>query len=129
MKLVYYCYDDPKEFTRVMEQVKHLGQIVSETCPENKNDEFICLKHNGLTYRFDRYNPELIALVEYIILLDPCRDNPGITYSGPLHIYTIDDRFRDKKYYRIKKYRKFEIVEVLYEAICDDLYYGRYVKP
>lgn len=127
MKLVIHSnqYCSLNEFDRIMELVKSTGQIVSEIT----NDiDYIFIEYKRLIYKFNRYDDNFINKVEQAIETNPYNYTVVNKYLGHLHICEIDDRFTDKKYYKIdNRIRYDERLEIFNNLIIDDLYYKNYV--
>jgi hypothetical protein len=129
MKLVIYYYRDKKEYERVMEVVKCVGIIVNNNDINQdyiKNDiDNIYINYKNILYKFNRYDTLFINKVEEAIQKNPYSHCPGINYEGHLHIFNIDDRFTNKKYYTITKNQKNDHIDINTNLIIDDLYYNR----
>ncbi len=84
----------------------------------NKDIDNIYIWYDNDLYVFNRYNSDFIAAVEQAIA-----SSPYLQYEGPLHVFTKDPRFTDKKYYEITRYEgRTERLIVNKDLIINDLY-------
>ncbi len=130
MKLVYQFrfYLDKDAFIKIMEIVKCAGEVVKENVNNDSND-YIYIEYQGDLYKFNRYDKCFITKVEEARELNPYKNFPSDGDWGHLHIFEIDDRFSNKKYYKIKTIKKYqEQIEILHEQIIQDLYDGSLLK-
>jgi hypothetical protein len=120
MKAVLYHHRGKEEFLRVFDMVKHLSTIVEYDITKADIDEdsdHIYIVFKSIVYKFNRFDNQLISIVEEAI-----NTSPYPQYEGPLTIINIDNRFTNKKYYTINKRPKFECFQVNKDAIIEDLY-------
>ncbi len=126
MKAVIYSIlfkDDFKDdFERVLNMVLEFGIILEKNLyismkTMNEDPDYIYIRYKKNQYKFYRYNPKFIEVVEKAI-----KESPFIQYKGPLHIVNIDDRFTNKKYYKITREHDCEILTINKDAIINDLY-------
>jgi hypothetical protein len=124
MKIVYQFsfHLNKNDFKQIMEIVKSVGKIVNSFIKNNDDNNFIYINYNNQIYEFNRYDKNFIQKVEESQELNPnkhCYDGEW----GCFHIFEIDNRFSNKKYYSIKKTGKDqEYIEILKDAIIEDLY-------
>ncbi len=120
MKAVLYYHRGKQEFLRVFDMVKHLATIVEYDITKEEIDEdsdHIYINIKSIVYKFNRFNNQLISIVEEAIATSPYPQ-----YEGPLTIINIDNRFTNKKYYTIDKGSKHEYFQVNKDTIIEDLY-------
>jgi hypothetical protein len=75
-----------------------LTQIKENIC-HNITDDNIYIKYSDKLYIFNRFNQDLINLIEPLLF----DENKNRLCENIFNISTIDDRFLDKKYYSIIK--------------------------
>lgn len=123
MKLVYQfrVYQDKKTFIKIMDMVIPYSTIVKE---RKDIDDYIYIEYNKNIYEFYRYCPLFIKKIEEIENNKPIEYNYDGTY-GHFHVFEIDDRFCNKKYYKIRQLnneKTQEDVIILKDKIIEDLY-------
>ena len=131
MKVVLYSYNSKHEFIRIMEKVKSVGIIIDEQLSDTDmiaDNDHIYIKYQNILYKFNRYDQQFINKVEEAINENPYKHCPGINYEGHLYISNIDDRFTNRKYYTITKYRNHELLNIHKDLIIDDLYLNQLEK-
>lgn len=130
MKIVYqfrfYC--DKNIFEKIMKVIEPAGKVCDNF--EKMDDlDFIYIEYQDKIYKFNRYDSYFISKVEDVNELNPYKNFPDGENWSFLHITEIDDRFSNKKYYKIKKIKKNqEFIEILNDKIIEDLYNGNLVK-
>lgn len=122
MKAVIYSLLFKDDFERVINMVLEFGIMLEKDLyisikTMNEDQDYIYIKYKKNQYKFYRYNPKFIETVEKAI-----KESPFIQYEGPLHIVNIDDRFTNKKYYKITRENDCEILTINKDAIIEDLY-------
>ena len=123
MKVVIFNFCDKNEFNREMEIINKCGTLIYKK-DIDENDNFIHVEYKNQWFKFNRYDKTLIEKIEECYNTHPYKHCPGLKdYS--FHIDEIDDRFTDKKYYKIiknGKYQQFETLTINKDLIIDDLY-------
>jgi hypothetical protein len=122
MKVVIYSLLFKDDFERVLNMVLEFGIILEKnlyisTKTMNEDQDYIYIKYKNNQYKFYRYNPKFIESVEKAI-----KESPFLQYEGPLHIVNIDDRFTNKKYYKITRENGHEYLTINKDIIIEDLY-------
>ena len=128
MQIVVYFYQTRDEFNRCMDIVKSTGTIIEQMEDEDKDDkQFIYVKYNSQVYSFNRFDLKFINKVKKCICENPYKWCPGINWEGCFHLYKIDERFTDPKYYTIEREENGnENMLINNEMIINDLYDGTY---
>lgn len=124
MKLVYYFdfYLNKNDFKKIMEIVKDAGEIADTLTKPDNDQDYIYIEYQEKIFKFNRYDDYFIQKIEKLQELNPYKGYPDGEW-GFFHIYEIDDRFSDKKYYHIKNIKKNqEYVVVFKDLIIEDLY-------
>lgn len=111
-----HCTND---LDRVMRIVLPVGKLAEEG---DYGDDIIVIKYKNKNYIFNRFDPEFIKLVEYAIDTNPYKHCPGSTYEGHLWVNTIDDRYADKKYWKISGRKNKECFEIDKLLISQEAY-------
>ncbi len=134
MKIVVYIYTHHEsnidEYNKLMNILCTDDKIVEKIdTNEDNHIDYIYLNYNEKIYKFNRYDKLFIKIVQETI-----GNNLYRKYKGPLWILEIDNRFTNKKYYRINQERCSqnllcsEYVEMLKDLIINDLYEGNFEK-
>lgn len=123
MKVVLYnrlC--NHEEFVRIMRIVLQAGFQDDDDDSELEGESFIKIKFERKTYTFNRYDSFFIKKVEEAINLNPYKNLSEFPYFGHLFVVEIDNRFSNRKYYKIEKGVHSESLVIHKDLIIEDLY-------
>lgn len=125
MKIAYqFCWQVPSStFRDILEIVLCTSKQIDPNEKLISNENFIYIKYNERVYKFDRYDPDFIEKVEQSRELNPYKYYPEEDSWGVFHIFEMDPRFQDKRYYNIKRNgRNQEFIEIDKDKIIEDMY-------
>jgi hypothetical protein len=124
MKVAYFNVQfSGEEKHRVMNIVlKNEKNVIDNEEYNKQNDDYMYINYKNKFYKINRYDKTVIEKIEHAMNTNPFKHVPGLNWEGCFHIYNIDDRFTNKKYYQITRYHNNESIIILTNKIIDDLY-------